>query len=94
MTKITVMSRIYGTLGSWIGLGNLLNTARILMQGIDMILLETLVSMEIIQSFKKIFGTYYILLLYLALEIERAISNVTVLVRGFGMVMNTILYLK
>ena len=38
--------------------------------------------------------TYYILLLYLALEIERAISNVTVLVRGFGMVMNTILYLK
>ena len=59
-----------------------------------MILLETSVSMEIIQSFKKNFGTYYILRLYLALEMERSIRNVSALVRGFGMVMNTILYLK
>ena len=59
-----------------------------------MILLETSVSMEIIQSFKKNFGTYYILRLYLALEMERSVRNVPALVREFGMVMNTILYLK
>ena len=50
--------------------------------------------MEIIQSFKKNFGTYYILRLYLALEMERSVRNVPALVREFGMVMNTILYLK
>ena len=50
--------------------------------------------MEIIQSFKKNFGTCYILRLYLALEMERSVRNGPALVREFGMVMNTILYLK